>query len=342
IDNVVKYYNKKSYEDFREYFLDIMKQNQLASRMQEKLVGEVNITPEEIRQFYNSIPKDSLPMIGDEIELAEIVIKPEITKEQRQAVIDKLNEIRNDVINDGASFSSKVYMYSEDKGSLQTGGFYSIDRKSQFVKEFKDVAFSMREGEVSKPFETEYGYHIIYLERINGKKLELRHILMSPKPAEDALEKAKKELDDLRIRILNKEIAFSDAARQYSQEKDTRANGGVLVDRNGETRFELNRMEDRVLYAMVSNLKLNEISQNTLVSNPQTNSSYYRIVQLTNKIAEHPADFSNDYMKIRGVALRDKQNKVIGDWITKTVEDTYIFINDDYKDCEFRSNWNKN
>ena len=340
VDNVVKYYNKKSYEEFREYFFDIMKENELASRMQEKLIKEVTITPEEIRQFYNKIPKDSLPIIGDELELAEIVMKPLITKEERQAVIDKLNEIRQDVL-DGSSFAGKVYMYSEDKASLQTGGFYNVDKKTQFVKEFKDVAFSLKEGEISKPFETEYGYHIIQLEKIVGKNLELRHIVMSPKPSQEALDKAKKDLDDLRIRILNKEITFSDAARQYSQQKDTKQSGGILTDRSGETRFELNKMEDRVLYSMISNLKVGEISATTLV-NDASNKQQYQIVQVTNKIPQHAADFSNDYMKIRGVALKSKQNEVIGKWISETVDDTYIYINEDYQKCTFKSNWLKN
>lgn len=339
VDNVVKVYNKKSYEEFREYFFDIMKQNQLASRMQDKLIKDVTITPEEIRQFYNNIPKDSLPMVGDEIELSEIVMKPIITKDEKQIVIDKLNEIRQDVL-DGSSFASKVYMYSEDEGSIKTGGFYTIDKKTQFVKEFKEVAFSLKEGEVSKPFETDYGFHIIQLERIVGKNLELRHILISVKPSEEALTKAKSDLENLRVRILNKEITFADAARQYSQQKETKNNGGVMTAPDGQTRFELNAMDDRLLYAMVSNLQLNEISQPTLLKDPQTGSSF-KMVQLTNKIAAHPADFSNDYMKIRAVALRQKQNEEIGKWIAKTIDDTYIKIGDDYKDCEFKSNWLK-
>lgn len=338
IDNVVKYYNKKNYEEFRGYFFDIMKENQLASRMQEKLTSDVKITPEEIRQFYNNIPKDSLPMIGDQLELSEIVMKPVITKEERQAVIDKLNEIRQDVI-DGSSFSGKAYMYSEDKASLQTGGFFSLDKKSQFVKEFKDMAFSLKEGEISKPFETEFGYHIILLERIVGKNLEVRHIVMSPKPSQESLDKAKKDLDDLRIRILNKEITFADAARQYSQQKETKQSGGIITDKNGDTRFELNRMEDRIMYSMVSNLKVGEISPTTQVADG--NNSQYRIIQVTNKIPQHVADFSNDYMQIRNVALRSKQNEVVAKWISDTVDDTYIQINDEYQNCKFKSNWLK-
>lgn len=339
IDNVVKYYNKKSYEEFRNTFYDIMYENQLAASMQNKLISDITITPEEIRQFYNSIPKDSLPLVGEEVELAEIVIKPEITKEQRQEVIDKLNQIRQEVI-DGATFTSKVYMHSEDRGTIKAGGFITMDKKSQLVKEFKDTAFSLKEGEISRPFETEYGYHIILLERISGKNLELRHILMTPKPTTEAFEKAKTELDELRIRILNKEISFADAARQYSHQKDNKQSGGIVQDRRGDTRFELNRMEDRSLYSLVSNLKVGEISPTTLTTNP-LDQSYYRIVQVTNKIPEHFADFSNDYMKIRGVALQSKQHEAIAKWISDTVDDTYIYISDDYQDCTFRSNWLK-
>lgn len=339
IDNVVKYYNKKNYEEFRGYFFDIMKENELASRMQKKLTADIKITPEEIRQFYNNIPKDSLPIVGDQIELAEIVMKPVITKEERQAVIDKLNEIRQDVL-DGSSFASKVYVYTEDKGSLKTGGFYSIDKKTEFVKEFKDVAFSLKEGEISKPFETEYGFHIIQLEKIVGKNLELRHILMSAKPSQEALDKAKKDLDDLRIRILNKEITFADAARQYSQQKETKQSGGIITDRQtGDTRFELNRMEDRIMYSMVSNLKVGEISATTQV--PDGTYIQYKIIQVTNKIPEHAADFSNDYMQIRSVALRTKQNEAVAKWIADTVNDTFIQINDEYQNCKFKSNWLK-
>jgi len=155
------------------------------------------------------------------------------------------------------------------------------------------------------------------------------------------MDKAKNDLDELRIRILNKEITFADAARQYSHQKETRNNGGVLTDRNGETRSELNRMEDRIVYSMVSNLKVDEISQSTLITDSGT-VPYYRAVKVTNKIPEHLADFSNDYMKIRFAALQSKQNEIIGDWISKTIEDTYIYISDEYKNCDFRSNWNKN
>lgn len=341
IDRVVSYYNKKNYEEFRAYFYEIMEQNLLASRMQNHLTETVSITPEEIRQFYNEIPKDSLPLIGDEVELAEIVIKPEISKDEHQQVIDLLNEIRNNVLSGSASFQSQVYRYSEDRKSLETGGFFVMDKKTPFVKEFKDMAFSLKEGEISRPFETEFGYHLIFLEKIDGKNLEIRYLVVAPKPSQESIDKAKKELDDLRIRILNNEISFADAARMYSHQKETKNSGGIITDYSGDTRFELNRMEDRVLYSMVSNLKVGEISSTTLITEGTT-IPYYRMVQVIDKIPEHYADFSNDYMKIRSAALQSKRNEVIGNWISKTIQNTYIFINEDYKDCTFRSNWIKN
>lgn len=340
IDRVVSFYNKKSYEEFRAYFYEIMEQNLLASRMQSHLTENVSITPEEIRQFYNEIPKDSLPLIGDEVELAEIVIKPEISKEEHQQVIDLLNEIRDNVLSGSTSFQSQVYRYSEDRKSLETGGFFVMDKKTPFVKEFKDMAFSLKEGEVSRPFETEFGYHLILLEKIDGKNLEIRYLLVAPKPSQESLDKAKKELDDLRLRILNNEITFEDAARMYSHQKETKNSGGILTDQYGETRFELNKMEDRLLYSMVSSLQVGEVSATTLVSEGTT-MPYYRMVTVFNKIPEHYADFSSDYMKIRSAALQSKRNEVIGNWISNTIQDTHIFISDEYKDCTFRSNWNK-
>ena len=277
IDRVVSYYNKKNYEEFRAYFYEIMEQNLLASRMQNHLTETVSITPEEIRQFYNEIPKDSLPLIGDEVELAEIVIKPEISKDEHQQVIDLLNEVRNNVLSGSASFQSQVYRYSEDRKSLETGGFFVMDKKTPFVKEFKDMAFSLKEGEISRPFETEFGYHLIFLEKIDGKNLEIRYLVVAPKPSQESIDKAKKELDDLRIRILNYEISFADAARMYSHQKETKNSGGIITDYSGDTRFELNRMEDRVLYSMVSNLKVGEISSTTLITEGTT-IPYYRMV----------------------------------------------------------------
>lgn len=341
LSNVLEFYKKKSVDEVRESLSTLIENNMLASRMQQKIVEHVQITPEEVRQYYMTIPKEQLPMIGEEVELAEIVVKPEITKEQRQAVIDKLNEIRQDVM-EGDSFQNKVYMYTEDPGSISTGGFYVVDKKSQFAKEFKDTAFSLKVGEISEPFLTEFGYHIILLEDIKDNKLQVRHILMAPKPTEAAIEAAKEKIAKIRSEIVNNQISFGDAARKYSDAEDSKNSGGIYLNpMTRDTRFEVNRIQDKYLYSMVSGLGLNEISQPVFVNDMYTRQNFYRMVQVTKKIDEHLADYDHDYLKIKDNALNVKQSKIIGEWITKKIKDTYVQLSPDYKDCAFKSNWSK-
>lgn len=342
LENAVKMYKKKNVEELRASWFDLIKTNKLASTKQAQLVDKVQITPEEVRQYYNSFGADKLPIIEEMYELSEIVIKPVISQEDKQKVIDKLNEIRQEVL-DGYSFASRATMYTEDPGSVKSGGYYKINKKTQFVKEFKDVAFSLKEGEISQPFETDFGYHIIYLERISGSDLEVRHILMSAKPTEDAIAAAKTKIEELRLRILNREITFADAARMYSDEKTNKTNGGIITfNQAGETRVPLKVLiEENQLFNAVNKLQLKEVSQPYFTVNQTTRVAEYKIVELTNKIAEHKADFVLDYMEIKELALLDKQQKVIAKWINEKVNDTYIYISDEYKNCEFQSNWLK-
>lgn len=338
---ILAFYNKKSVEDFREYFYDIVKQNKLTQNMQSHIVQNVEITPEEVRQFFNEIPKDQLPMIGDEVELAEIVVKPVVSKEQKQKVIDRLNEMRTDVLNGGGSFFSKAVLFSEDKASVPNGGFYSITKKTAFVKEFKDVAFTLAEGEISSPFESEYGYHIIYLEKIRGQQLDLRHILLTPKPTEEAVEEAKVKIEAIRKKVVAGELTFEEAALASSDEKDTKNNGGVLRHpMTQDPRFELNKMEDRALYSLVSNLKEGEVSQ-PAIKLGMTGDKSYRIVKVNKRIKEHLIDYVEDYTKVKEMALNKKQGEVVSKWLSDKIKDTYIDIQDQYKDCEFENNWLK-
>ena len=175
LEKVVKYYKKDSEEDFKSYFFDILKEQKLASEMTKKIVEEVEITPEEVRNFFKSIPKDELPLFGAEMEVAQIVVTPKVSDAEKQKVIDRLNGFKKEV-EEGSSFSTKAVLYSKDPGSATNGGYYKMNRKTPFVKEFKDVAFSLQEGEISAPFETDFGFHIIYVEKIKGQEVELRHI----------------------------------------------------------------------------------------------------------------------------------------------------------------------
>ncbi len=337
LEEVVKYYRKKSSDELKSDFIENINNNMLASRIQENIASKVDITPEEVRSFYNKIPKSELPKIGDEVELSEIIIKPEITKEQKQSVIDLLNNIRKEV-QEGASFAGKVYVYSEDPGSIQDGGLYRIDKKTQFVKEFKDVAFSLKEGEISEPFETEFGYHIIYLEKIRGNSLDVRHILISPKPTEQEIEKARKKIEGIKEEIVSGKISFADAARKYSDNKDNKNSGGIMTNaRTGDSKYELNSITDRSLYLAILNLKEGELSNIQMINNQK--GSQFQLLQVTKKIEAHVANIENDYIKIRSVALQNKQHEAVAKWIKDKMKDAYIYIVDDYKQCEFKAPW---
>lgn len=339
VDDLVKFYKKNSEDEFRRYFFDILKLNELTKRMTNSIIDKVEITPEEVRNFYVGIPKEELPVIGDEVEIAQIVIQPKITQVEKQKVIDKLNEFKADIIA-GSSFYSKAVLYSQDPGSKSNGGYMKINRKSPLVKEFKEIAFSLDEGQISEPFETDYGYHIIYVEKIRGQDLELRHILLAPKVSEEAMKEAKDEITLIRKKIVDGEITFADAARASSTEKETRANGGTLLNpKSLDSKFDMTKL-DAVLYGQVSNLKTGEVSLPYVEDDP-IKGKIYKLMTVTNKIASHTVDYSKDYLKIKEFALRDKQIKEIAKWTNAKIKETYVKINGEYRDCDFLSNWLK-
>lgn len=340
LDKVVKFYRKKNEEEFRNYFFDIIKENKLTSQMQKKIVDGVEITPEEVRNFFKGIPQDEIPVFGADVEVAQIIVKPVVSEEEKQKAIDRLNSIRTDVLENGSSFYSKAVLYTEDEASSSSGGFYKINRKTGFVKEFKEVAFSLAEGEISKPFETIYGYHIIMVEKIKGQEVELRHILISPKVTNQAMADAKAKIEQIRAKIQSGEISFADAAKSSSDQKETRNNGGVLLNpRTMESRFELTKM-DPTLYSQISNFKVGQISL-PILDEEKGVGKFYKLITVNNRTEEHTAEFANDYLKIKDLALTDKKIKAIAKWTEEKIKETYISINADYKNCEFANNWTK-
>ena len=341
MDKVLSYYKKQDEQSFREELYKINKLRMLSEKMQQEIIKDIEITPEEVRQFYSSIPKDERPLLGAELEIAQIVKTPIPSDAENQKVIDKLNQIKADIEDNDASFSVKAILYSQDPGSKSKGGFYSITKQTGFDKTFKDVAFSLREGEVSDPFKTSFGYHIIFIEKIRGQELDLRHILISPEISEAASEEAKSELDSIRQKIIDGEFTFAEAALNFSDEKETKFDGGVL--RNPEdfgSRFELTKM-DPSLYNQVRNLKDDEISYPILEEDKRGGPPKYKILKVTNRFEEHKADFAQDYIKIQQLALTQKQFTAIKEWMAEHIEDTYVSINDANQDCDFANNWVK-
>jgi len=341
IDKVLEFYNKRDEISFRDELFELNKTQRLSEMMQENIVEKVEITPEEVRQFFNSIPKIDLPVFGTELEIAQIVIEPKVSDEENERIIDQLKLFREDILEGGMSFASKALLYSQDPGSRSKGGKYTLNRKKpRMFKEFRDVAFSLQEGEISQPFRTEVGWHIVTVDKIRGQEIDVRHILLIPNISAEELRNAKDKIDNLRERIYNNEITFSDAALQFSDEKETRLNGGVIINPStNDTRFELVKM-DPLLYSQVKDLKDNEMSM-PLLDNSENTVSKYKILKVTNRFDEHTADFSLDYVKIKELALTEKQLKAVKKWMEDKIKDTYVNINSESSYCNFVYNWKK-
>lgn len=339
-DALVEFYRKESMDALKNELFEHHKSNELASMMQSSVVENIEVTPEEVRQFFYNIPEDDRPYISTEVELAQIVFEPKISEENKQSVIDRLNEMREDVLEGNSSFSTLAVLYSKDHGSRHNGGkLPSMRRDSPYAKELKDHAFSLRnEGDISEPFETDFGFHIVYLDKIRGQEIEIRHILLYPNVSQNAIEEARQLADSVRTEIANGSISFADAARRYSDEKETRTNGGQLFNpQNLDTRFDLTKL-DSDFHSQVYNLKEGEMSP-VIIDQDQFGKSLYKIIKVTKRIEEHPADYQLDFVKIKELALQQKQIRELRKWRKEKVKETYIHINADYENCKLEKDW---
>ncbi len=340
-EKVVKYYRKNSMAELKKDLFRAKKDIELANRMQAKVVEDVEITPEEIREFFYSIPEEDRPFFSAEVEVAQIVIEPEVTKKAEEGVVNRLKQLREDILENGSSFATKAVLYSKDPGSASKGGLYEgITRNGPMAKEFKDNAFSLLEGEISEPFETDFGYHILKVDRIKGQQVDVRHILLFPEVSQDVIDAAKTKIDTISSSIKSGIIPFDVAARQYSDDNETRNNGGQLMNpATFDTKFDLNKM-DPALSAQIYDLKSGEISE-VFTDRDRTGRSKFKILTITKRVEEHQADYVKDYEKVKELALKEKQIRAIEAWQAKKIKETYVSVNEDYQDCEYASNWVK-
>ena len=342
IEKVLEFYNKEDEAIFRQEIFEINKTQKLSSMMQSQIIEDLEVTPEEVRIFFESIPLNELPTFGTELEISQIVIEPEVSENEKKRIINQLETFREDILERGSSFASKAILYSQDPGSRSTGGKYTLHRKRpQMVKEFRDEAFSLEEGEISEPFKSDFGWHILKVDKIRGQEVDVRHILLTPKIEPLQLLEAKNKLDLIKKRIVEDELTFKDAALQFSGEKETKYNGGVLINpQTGDTRFELTNL-DPTLYSQIRNLKDQSISS-PIMEEDRSGLKKYKILKVSNRFDEHTADYSKDYSRIKALALKQKQLNIIQDWMKDKIESTYVNVNRDNKLCQFKNSWIKN
>ena len=336
--NVEKYY-EKSYIEIKEEMKPLMRNQLTSQRMQGTIISDIDVTPGEVQEFFNGLNTDSLPIINTEVEIAQIVKYPEVSREAEEDAIKRLKKLK-ERIESGTSFRSMAVIYSEDPGSSKNGGLYEGIKRGQFVPEFEAVSFNLKRGEISDPFKTEYGYHIVQLLEKNGEQLDLRHILIKPKITQDDLTEAKNFLDSLRVSIEAGEMSFEKAAREYSEDEKTKFNGGILLNyASGDTKWQTNNL-DRQLYSSITGLKVGDISTPQFMRSEDQKEAF-RLILLRKKIEPHKANVVEDYQFIKGLALQGKQKETMDLWLEERIKETYIKIYPDIFDCELNDIWSK-
>jgi len=329
-----EYFNKSIIQIKREMMETVRKQ-MLAQRMQGEITKNITVTPSEIRTFFKKLPEDSLPMVQTQYELNELVIYPKVEQEEIDRVKKQLREFQKE-IKEGRDFATLAVLYSEDPGSAARGGDLGWMTRSQLIPEFAAVAFNLtKKNTVSKIVETEYGYHIIQLIDRKGERINVRHILIKPKISEKARNDALARLDSIRTFIVDGKITFEEAALRFSMDKDTRANGGIMVNpRTGNTKFEIGDIPPQ-MNKQIATMKVGEVSKPFKMIDEQKGRETYRLVLLKSKTPPHRANLRDDYQLLKGMLENKKRQETINKWIEKKQQTTYIRIDKKWLNCDF-------
>lgn len=334
-------YYKKSILEIKEEFREDIRSNILSERMQGKITKDIKITPAEVKEFFKSIPEDSLPFLNAEAEIGQIVIYPKVSSEMKELTKEKINQIRKDIVDGGQDFATKAIAYSEDPGSANKGGELGFQSRGELVPEFEAVAFKLKEGEISKVIETKFGFHIIQMIERRGEKVNVRHIVVRPKTTSFDLQQPKKILDSVRNLIITKSLTFNDAVGKFSEDEDTKHNGGMLVNpQTGSTYFEISQL-DRSLYFVIDTMKTGDLSVPAVFQTKEGQQAY-RLVWLKTETQPHKANLKDDYNRIQSVALSKKEKDAMEKWMKEKIAKTYIMIDKEFHDCEAMKLWIKN
>ncbi|GBU07655.1 peptidylprolyl isomerase [Bacteroidales bacterium] len=323
-----------------------MKEGRIVSEMQSKIIGEVRLTPADVRRFYSQIPQDSLPFIPTTVEVEIVTLEPKISLEETDRVKAKLREFTDKATRGESEFSTLARMWSEDVESAKRGGELGFNGKTELVPEFATVAFGLNDPKrISKITETEYGFHIMQLIEKRGDRVNVRHILLKPKVSDDEIQEAITKLDSVANDIAIQKFTFEEAATYLSFDKDTRNNKGLMVnsgrsENSGTSRFQMQELPQEI-GKVIYNMQVGEVSQPFKMINSKQK-DVVAIVRLKTRVDGHKANMSDDYQTLKSLVEEKKREELLDKWIAKKQKDTYIRINDNWKNCDFqRVGWIK-
>ena len=337
----VEEYFRKPLPELREQTINMVRDQATIQEVQSKLTKDVKPTPADVRKYFNSLPKDSLPYIPLQVEVKIITLNPVIPQQEIDEVKARLRDYTNKVNNGESEFSTLAILYSED-GSSVYGGEIGFMGKTDLFPEYANVAFNLNETKkVSKIVETDAGFHIIQLIEKRGDRVNTRHILLRPKVSDKDLTNAINQLDSIREKIIDKKISFDEAAFYVSQDKDTKLNKGIMTnEKTMSSKFEMSELNPEI-GKLVDKMEVGDISKAFVMMNPKTNRETVAIVQLTRRIEGHKADLAEDYQTVKSMYENSKKQQIIADWIKNKQKNTYVRIEEGWRDCEFQYQWGK-
>lgn len=328
-----KYYGK-TLSELKVSFREDLKQQLLAERAKGKLLSGMNPTPRDVKEYFQSLPTDSIQYYNAEVQLAQIVFLPKISREAKKAMKKKAEKIRNELVNKEAGFSTQAILYSDDPGSASNGGELGWIESGMMVPEFEQAAFSLPVGQISELIETKFGIHILEVMEKKNEKVKVRHILLAAKPDSDGFQKAEKLADSIRNQILTNKITFQKAVELYSDDQFFKANGGVLVNMKSKNRapyFEVGDI-DPLISNQISNMKPGDITT------PQPYQTLdrkvgYRIVTLLSETPPRKASLETDYYKIKDIVEEKMRDKALDNWINFYKGYVFVKVSPEYSSC---------
>ena len=329
-------YFGRSTTQLREQLYNVIKEDEMVSEVRRNLVKNIKVTPAQVRRFFKDLPEDSIPFVPTKVECQIIVRYPKIPQEEIDRVKDELRSYTERVNNGSAQFSTLALLYSEDKESAQKGGEIGFSGRGALVPEFANVAFNLTDPKsISKIVETEYGFHIIQLIEKRGDQMNCRHILRKPRVSGEALQECVNDLDSIAKEIGEGIYTFDECVSIVSADKDTRNNYGLMVnEQDGTSRFELKDLPSEVARAVVG-MKVGEISKPFIMMNNK-GKEVVAVVKLKSRVNGHRATMADDYQVLQEVVLDKLCTEKVEKWIREKQQTTYIHINDDWRNCEFK------
>ena len=341
IERLEEYFGK-NLAAIREDVRVQIREQQLIQGVQQKHFGDIQLTPSEIRKFYNNLAQDSLPFIPTTMEVQIITAEPKIPLAEIDRVKDQLREFTEQITSGEREFSTLALIHSEDPSAIR-GGEMGFAPPSNYVPEFASAAFALNDpSKVSNVVETEYGFHIIQLIERRGEMANFRHILLRPKVPKESLDTALVRLDSIRTGILEEKITFDDAATYLSADKETRNNMGIMVNGTagsmnaGTPRFALNELNQDIA-KIAGEMKTGEVSEPFIMRNDKGR-EVAAMVKITTRNEGHRANINNDYQMIKQMAENDRQQEMVDEWLKKKIGQTYVRIDPDWRSCEFQYN----